>query len=145
MSKHRAGFSIVELLVVFAVLAVVLAIGVPHFDYVRATSNMRSAKSQVTAAVATARATAVRRSRGARVVRTGNQIRVVSDVDTVVPPIALDVSYKVTLEVAPAEIGYDARGLAMMDSTVKFVLTRGTIRDSVCVTRVGAVMKEGCL
>jgi prepilin-type N-terminal cleavage/methylation domain-containing protein len=145
MSKLRAGFSIVELLVVFAVLAVVMAIGVPRFDYMRATSNVRSAKLQVTSAVATARATAVRRSRAARVVRTGNQIRVVSDIDTVVPPIALDASYKVTLDVAPTEIGYDARGLAALDSTVKFVLTRGTIRDSVCVTRAGAVMWEGCL
>jgi len=143
--ESRRGFSIIELMIVFLVFGVVAAIGFPRFSYAREVAAMRSAKTQIATTLATARAAAIRRSGGAEVRATGNSISVVAGTETVVPPILLDSTYHVSLAVAPGVVRYDARGLAVLDSTVKFVFTRATHRDSVCITRLGAVMREGCL
>jgi prepilin-type N-terminal cleavage/methylation domain-containing protein len=145
--RDRRGFSIIELMIVFLVFAVVVAIGVPRFNYMRETSNVRSAKAQIASVLATARATAVSRSGSAEVRRSGNSLVVLAGVDTVVRPLMLDSLFKVSISLAPTSITYDARGLAspMLDSTVRFVFSRDSHSDSVCVSRVGAVMREGCL
>jgi prepilin-type N-terminal cleavage/methylation domain-containing protein len=145
--RDRRGFSIIELMIVFLVFAVVVAIGVPRFNYMRETSNVRSAKSQIASALATARATAVRRSASAEVRRTGNSLVVLSGADTIVRPLMLDTLFKVSISTAPPSVRYDARGIAspMLDSTVRFVFSRESHSDSVCVSRIGAVMREGCL
>ena len=143
----RRGFSIIELMTVFVVFALVVMIGVPRFDYMRATTHMRSAKAEITSMLATARATAVRRGRPAELRRNANQMWVTSGGAMIVRPVQFDSLYRVTLaSTAPTVVVYDSRGLANLTSgTGVFAFTRETHRDSVCVTRFGAIMKDGCL
>ncbi|MFL5578883.1 MAG: GspH/FimT family pseudopilin [Gemmatimonadaceae bacterium] len=148
----RRGFSIIELMIVFVIFGLVLAIGVPRFNYMRETSQMRSAKSQITSLLATARATAIRRAKATEVRRDANMLVVISGTDTVVRPVRLDTLYRVTLATAaPTTVRYDARGVASSMASGATALTYGTFKfqresfaDSVCVTRLGQVQKDGC-
>ena len=158
----RRGFSFIELMIVFVIFGLIATIGVPRFDYMRSTTKMRSAKTHITSTLATARATAIRRGRVAEVRRTNNVITVVSETvtggttvtETIVQPVRLDSLYGVTVAAtAPTLVRYDSRGLASLvtgtgnltSGTGVFAYTRDTYRDSVCITRFGAVMKDGCL
>ena len=146
----RRGFSFIEMMVVFVIFGLVAAIGVPRFDYMRATTKMRSAETQITSMLATARATAIRRG-SATVTRTGNTLTVTSPIAVspftvaIVPAMKFDTLYQVTITEAPASVTYDSRGLATLGASARYVFTRDAYADTVCVTRFGAVMKDGCL
>ena len=68
---------------------------------------------------------------------------------TVLGPLRLDSQFVVT--VTPADAGdtviaYDARGLAnpRVGHVARFVVARGTRKDSVCVTNLGMILPRGC-
>jgi len=157
MLRTRAGFSLTELLMVFAVLAVVTAIGVPRFDYVRTSSGVRSARDQLASQIATARNAAIRRGRMAYFVADNNQVWVtVSTSGSTVPSpvgprVDLMKEFKVTLSMEPAPSGgtrdsitYDGRGMArgLTASTRRYILSRGAMSDTVCVAGSGLILRN---
>ena len=153
-SSRRSGFSITELLVVFALMGVMFAIAGPKISQMKHGANLRSAKDQLGASVATARAAAVQKGRQSRFLVQGNSIRV--EVDTsavgnmaVIKLIQLDSLYGARVTVrSPVDtiLAYDARGYGrtLSSGTAVYVLTVAGRSDSVCVTQLGALMKRGC-
>lgn len=61
-SRRGAGFTLVELMVTIAVLAILLAIGIPAFAPLIASNRLTSATNELVAALQTARTEAIRRN-----------------------------------------------------------------------------------
>jgi len=61
-ARRGAGFSLVELMVTIAVLAILLAIGIPSFASLIAANRLTSATNELVASLQTARTEAIRRN-----------------------------------------------------------------------------------
>jgi len=61
-------------------------------------------------------------------------------------PVALDSQFSVTLSASVDSVVFGSRGLAtnLSSSGAQFALVRGSIQDSVCLTRLGEVAPRGC-
>jgi prepilin-type N-terminal cleavage/methylation domain-containing protein len=153
MLANRKGFSLLEMLVVFALIAILTAIALPKFHQYRDGANLRSARDQVHSYVTMARAAAVRRGVPSEFRASGNSIWItVANATTGVqepfaPAVPLDELRGATLSVTTnAEtIRFDGRGMANLGTSGVLRVTRGPRSDSVCVTPLGMVMRGGCL
>ena len=146
------GFTVIELLIVIVLMGLVSAMAYPSMSQARATTSLRSARAQFSTSLATARAAAVRWGRPAQLTRSGNSIQVRADTGgtgvfvALTAPVALDSQFNVTLSATIDSIVFGPRGLAtnLSSSGAQFALVRGTIRDSVCLTRLGEMAPRGC-
>lgn len=147
-SRARRGFSIVELLVVLIVSGVVMRMALPRFAAMRDRMSLRSAKQQMAAYLVTTRAAAIRRSStavfsvqnstiSARVKRPdGTQ----SSLGGTVPLVsARGVAVSPGGTSTADTIAYDSRGMANLQATRVYVLTRNSKKDSICVSRLGLI------
>ncbi len=156
--RPRRGFSFAELMVVIVVLAVVASIGVPRFNYIQQGSKVRSARDQIAAYLATARATAIRQGRDARFRLDGNTMMIERRQPDgtwayINAPVPLEELFKVQVETRPAltEVRYNARGLMVEPSAGlrQVIIVRHLSDpervDSVCVSALGATQRTRCL
>ncbi len=152
---HRSqvsGFTLLELLIIVVLMGLVTAMVFPRMGGVRASAALRAARVQFASSLATARAAAVRFGRPAQLKRTGNNIQVRADTGgtgtfvSLGPSVPLDSQFSVTLGASVDSVVFGPRGLAtnLSSSGAQFALVRGTIRDSVCLTRLGDVAPRGC-
>jgi prepilin-type N-terminal cleavage/methylation domain-containing protein len=147
-----AGFTLVEFIIVVVILGVISTMAYPLIAGARASASLRAARVQFASSLATARAAAVRWGRPAQLKRTGNSIQVRADTSgtgvfvALSPPVALDTQFGVTLSATVDSIVFGPRGLAtnLSSSGARFALVRGSIRDSVCLTRLGESAPRGC-
>ena len=157
MSRHRRGFTFIEILMVFAILGIVLTLGLPRFTDARRSLAVRSARDNVAAYLATARASAIRRGQPARFVIDGSAIDVmVQTAPGVFMPLTdrdgtsgsrrdLGREFAVEIEASGATtIEYNSRGFAQLGGTQRIALVRDEKRDSVCVSGLGVIMRRGC-
>lgn len=154
MRELRDGFSLIEMMIVVVLLAGVTAMSAPRIAEIRHSSNMASARQQLTASLASARAAAIQKGRPALFVRSGNEIRVVVPMGAapegiIVPRRDFVTEYKVRVETAGAAtdtIQFDARGMASprLTGTGVYLLVGASRRDSVCVGVVGQLYPRGC-
>lgn len=157
MHRLRPGFTFIEILMVFAILGIVLTFGLPRFVDARSSLAVRSARDNVSAYLATARAAAIRRGQPARFVVDGSTIDVlVQTAPGVFVPLTdrdgvsasrrdLGQQFAVEIEVSGATtIEYNSRGFAQLGGTQRFRLVRDEKRDSVCVSGLGVISREGC-
>jgi prepilin-type N-terminal cleavage/methylation domain-containing protein len=155
MSRQRTGFTVIEILIVLAVAAVIAVMAIPKLGAIRNRNDMRAAKEQVAIAMSTARAAAIQKGRQSQLHMSGNQVSVTVDTNStglrqlVLRPIDLNSRFQVTVTVRAAldsVLAFDGRGFASTSSggTARYVLTRNTMKDSVCVSRFGVIMKVGC-
>ncbi|MEB1220701.1 Tfp pilus assembly protein FimT/FimU [Xanthomonas campestris pv. campestris] len=70
--RHRGGFTLIELMVTVAVLAIVLAVAVPAFGTLIRSSRLTSNANEVVAALQLARSEAVRQNSLVAVCRSDN-------------------------------------------------------------------------
>lgn len=147
---QRKGVSMVELLLVIAIMGTVFAIGLPKFIGMADRSALTSARNQVMAALSTARTTAVRRATTATFNASGNEVWVTADSSgteiNVIAKISLSGAHKVSMSTSgnTSKIAYNMRGLSS-NSAGRIYLTRGSKGDSVCVTALGGATKLSCL
>jgi len=146
------GFTLLELLIVIVLMGLVSAMAYPRMSGVRASAGLRAARVQFIGSLATARAAAVRFGRPAQLKRIGNTIQVRADTGgtgafvSLSLPLPLDSQFSVTLSATVDSVVFGPRGLAtnLSSSGARFALVRGTVRDSVCLTRLGEVAPRGC-
>jgi Tfp pilus assembly protein FimT len=153
MTRQRAGISTAELIIVVAIVTIVMAIGIPRFTQQTTGSDVRGARDQVAAYLATARAAAIQRGKDARFTLKADTIaveRLEAGVwINVRQPRSLGKAYSVTVASNPSgltQITYNSRGTAKaLAATQRIVVTKSTKKDSVCVTRFGMIQRKGCL
>lgn len=147
------GFSFIEMLVVFIIVGVVVAFGLPRLRDSLEKSNVRSAKAGMATLVAKARAAAVSRGCTSTMNLTsgtsgtvaisvctvgGGGTQVLGGVDS------LAARYKVTMTSSASSMQFDPRGLSVNYSgmTVRFSNTSGTVSDSVIINPLGKVVRQ---
>jgi Tfp pilus assembly protein FimT len=149
----------VELLLTLAVAGLMLVIAAPRARAFREASSVRGARQELATAIEAARAAALQRSRPARVSIATSGVLVTVDTGapgapatgryTVLGPLRLDTAFAATVTAAvPGDtvITYDARGLASprLGHVARYIVARGTHRDSVCVSNLGMILPRGC-
>lgn len=155
MANARRGFTIIELLAVCAIVGVLAALAMPAFGGMQDRYAVQSAKQQLAASIATARAAAVQKSRVARFRANGSRIGAVvmttaTDSQYVVPMRDLGREFGVTLTLrVPRDsiVTFGTRGLRTTpraDGTQAYVLQRGAASDSLCVGMLGQLLPREC-
>ncbi|HEY2856440.1 MAG TPA: prepilin-type N-terminal cleavage/methylation domain-containing protein [Gemmatimonadaceae bacterium] len=153
-TRRRSGFTILELLVVFTVAAVLIAITGKGISSAFAGNSRSSAVRVASTTLFQARAVAIQRSRQSWLVRSGNTIKILGDsLGTKVqvgPTVDLNQRFGVTLSSisTPASrdtVSFDSRGLITGTTTAySIVITRGSNSDTVCVSGLGNTRGRGC-
>jgi Tfp pilus assembly protein FimT len=142
------------MLIVVVIMGTLTMISLPKFAGLQEASRLRSARQEIEAAIATARAAAVQKGRTATLTINGNSLRVTVTSASggtqvvVIPPMPLDTVYGVTLATTNPSITFDMRGFISPRLTGSgpwvYRLAGTSRRDSVCITAVGQLMKRGC-
>jgi prepilin-type N-terminal cleavage/methylation domain-containing protein len=147
---NKRGFSAIELLVVFVIIGIIAAFGIPRVRNAVIKSNVRSAKAAMGTLVAKARAAAVARGCNATMTFTsttvsisvcsvtGTGTQILGGVDS------LPARFNVGMAASPTTLTYDPRGLATNYGTlvVVFASPDNSIRDSVIVNQLGQVTRQ---
>jgi prepilin-type N-terminal cleavage/methylation domain-containing protein len=156
MRQTRRGFSLIELVIVCVLVGGLTMISIPRVNAMREGSNIRAAKQQIAAAIATTRAAAVQKGRPARFRVSGNVISVLVDTSAtdsifVVRKTDLGRQFSVTVELGtPAQdslVRFEARGFAVRTGRTdvgRYVIRGPTRADTVCIGIIGQLMTRGC-
>lgn len=150
MKRSRLGFTLIEMLMVVVIMGLVLAFALPKFNSLRNSGRVGSAKVQLSSSVTIARAAAIQNGRPARWSVSGNTVTVSAQnaagvYVNVGAPSDFYTTHGVELSANPSTIDFDSRGIANgLNSTAKLYV-RGSTTDSICVTVLGVVLRNGCL
>ena len=151
---NKQGFSAIELLVVFVIIGIIAAFGIPRVRYTVLKSNVRSAKAAMGTLVVKARAAAVARGCNATMtLTTGTQgtvsISVCADTGTGTQILggvdSLAARFNVAMLPSASTLQFDPRGLATTFATltVRFAsASSSTIQDSVIINQLGQVVRQ---
>jgi prepilin-type N-terminal cleavage/methylation domain-containing protein len=150
MRRHRAGFTLIEMLMVVLLIGVLGVTVTPRVKDALAAASLRSAKFEILAQLRRARATAIQRGKVARVTMSGGLVRVTVDSSgqqvAVGAPVDFYRYYRVTVSGTTGTVSYDPRGFAVgLNNAERITLSRSTKRDSVCVSRIGRISLKGCV
>ncbi|HXT47291.1 MAG TPA: GspH/FimT family pseudopilin [Gemmatimonadaceae bacterium] len=147
MRQHR-GFTLVEILVVITIVGILLSVVVPRYGSVAAAMRVHSAKQEMASMLTQARATAIQTDRTVQVIRSNNLVTLVSvngAIRTTISQQDLGTQFGITLTSTKDTVGYDSRGMVAGNNvTLKFVVTNGVTRDSVCLMALGTISRTGC-
>ena len=149
--RRRSGFTLIETMIVIVIAGILMAVTMPKFSAMFDRVSVRSAKQQMTAYLAAARAAAIRQSQT-------SQFHVASDAiwTNVNQPggTNINVTKKVYLKTsrgvsvtllgssANDSIVYDSRGMGNTGASKVYVLTRNNYKDSVCVSLLGLIARN---
>lgn len=148
----RAGFTIVEMVMVVAIMGVIVMFAFPRIRGALDSQNVRSARAASQTFVATARAAAVQRGcRGTLHLRADGRMWVT--VCTVTPGVGktldtlgavepLGERYNVSVVSSRDSVAFDARGLKSGFERVTVWFTNNETRDSLIVNEVGKVVRQ---
>jgi prepilin-type N-terminal cleavage/methylation domain-containing protein len=159
MQKNkRRGFSLMELMIVVAMMGILATLGLPKFRTVRDQNNVAGARQRIESMVASARAAAVHKGRLSLFAISGNMSSVWTQNPTTgiwqqqTPWVNINSVYSgVNIQIGGPGWNYvyfEPRGLTWATSrppsTVVFRLVGQISMDSVCVTRMGQILPRGC-
>lgn len=151
---NKRGFSAIELLVVFVIIGIIAAFGIPRVRTAVLKSNVRSAKAAMGTLVVKARAAAVARGCNATMTLTsGNtgtvSISVCADTGTGIQILggvdSLAARFSVAMAPNPTTLTFDPRGLATTYASMVVVFSSpsvSSIRDSVVINQLGQVVRQ---
>jgi prepilin-type N-terminal cleavage/methylation domain-containing protein len=145
------GFSFIEMLIVFIIVGILAAFGIPRLLSSAQKANLRGAKVAVGTLVAKARAAAVARGCNATVIFTsgatgtvsisvckvdGSGTEVLGGVDSVAA------RYNVTMTPAGSSLQFDPRGLSVGYTSMTVRLSNASATDSVMINALGKVVRQ---
>jgi prepilin-type N-terminal cleavage/methylation domain-containing protein len=148
---NKRGFSAIELLVVFVIIGIIAAFGIPRVRTTVLKSNVRSAKAAMGTLVVKARAVAVARGCNATMTLTsGNtgtvSISVCADTGTGTQILggvdSLAARFNVAMTPSTSTLQFDPRGLATNYGTLVVGFSSSSISDSVIVNQLGQVVRQ---
>lgn len=138
MTKH--GFTLLETAIVICIVGVLISIAVPHFISARDRGATRAALTELGAAFAMARRSALlERSPVTVAFDTAFGIVNVRDRERVLFTRSLSAGYGVKLRTTRDSAVYDARGLGFGLSNLTVTVRRGRIVDTLTMSRLGRV------
>lgn len=133
---------------VITIVGVLLAVLVPRYNTIANAMNVHSARQELAEMLTQARSTAVQTGRTVQVVRASNVVSLVSiygATRTTISQQDLAFQFGVTVSDTKDTVAYDSRGqVAGNNVTLKYVVTNGTTRDSVCLLALGTISRTGC-
>jgi type II secretion system protein H len=151
MRSSRHGFTFIEMLVVFAIVAIIFAIGLPKLTGASASANRHSAARIAAALLSQAKATAIQNGRSTRVTLNNNVITLLMEQGdgstTTVAQQDLAAAHGVTVSASPSDvIKFDSRGLVVGSIAVPYSLfiSRDGVADTVCVIGLGKIATNQC-
>jgi len=145
----RKGFSLIEMMFVFVLAGVIMAIGYPRLRDGLEKQNMRSSKALLATLAATARGTAVQRGCNATLNMTVDSVWVTAC--NLTPPFAqvqvgtkklVGEEFGVTLVPGAASITYDPRGIRTQFQKTSIRIVGAHYTDSVVINEVGKVTRQ---
>jgi Tfp pilus assembly protein FimT len=137
---RRDGFTLLELALILALLALVFAVATPVLSNARSVLAIRAARAELIAALAATRAQAVLAGGAQLVVTPAGELRVQRDDGVVLrAPVQLASRYGVTVATprdAPVVLRYDALGIGRMTSTTVRI-RRGAAAATITISAYG--------
>lgn len=154
-SNSRRGFTMIEVLIAVAIVAILVAVVVPKIGEISAKAALRSARMELTTAFAAGRSAAFQKGKTATLTLASNtaNVTVLSGLNAnavqVFGPIRFNSAFKVTVSAiasAPTTVFFDARGLVTpaVAGISKYQLVRGTYADTVCISAAGIILPRSC-
>jgi prepilin-type N-terminal cleavage/methylation domain-containing protein len=145
----RAGFTLIEILMVVVLIGIMTAIGFPRMRDGLVKSDVKSARSQAMLLYAQGRASAQESGRAVTLDFTANTALLTATprllagagtVDTIAGPINLVTEYKVTVAGSPSPtLTIDPRGFGSSAGTT-ITFTRAGVSDSIVVSDFGRIV-----
>ena len=137
---RRSAFTLLELAVILALLAILFLAAAPVLSGARAVLAVRSARAEVIAALAATRAQAVLTGGAQLVITSDGNLRIErADGALLREPVPLAARYGVAIVGAgdlPVILRYDALGIGRMTNTTLWI-HRGDVASTVCVAAYG--------
>jgi prepilin-type N-terminal cleavage/methylation domain-containing protein len=147
---NKRGFTTIELLVVFVIIGIIAAFGIPRMRDAVIKSNVRSAKAAMGTLVVKTRAAAVARGCNATMTLdatagtvsisvcnvTGTGTQILGGVDS------LAARFNVTMSPSASTLQFDPRGLATNYASLVVGFSSNSISDSVVVNQLGQVVRQ---
>jgi len=152
MKRSDAGVTLVEMVIVFALIGIITAISLPKLANSTDVLAVRSARQEVASYISQARALSIQTGRIARFIRNGNSIQVTvtttSGGSTLIGSQNLGSGNGVTVAASPSDtISFDPRGVLLsgaFGTSPKIRVSRNGVQDSVCVVGWGKVSISQC-
>jgi len=151
----RHAYTLIEMLLVVAILGILTAVSLPRFGQIRDAGQMASATTRFTRAVMAARQSAIQRGKRAYFKTSDSYVWVTLDTtgnntDSVIVTSALSLNtlygVQVTTPTGVTAIEYDPRGVATQSAKQVFHFKHmGSGRlDSLCISKLGNTIRERC-
>ncbi|HEY6092485.1 MAG TPA: GspH/FimT family pseudopilin [Gemmatimonadales bacterium] len=145
----RKGFSLIEMMFVFVLVGVIMAIGFPRLKNSLEKQNIRNTKALMSTLVATARGTAVQRGCNATLNMTSDSVWVtacqVNGLGTNVQvgtKKLVGSEFGVTLAPSSGSVVYDPRGISTVFQQTSVRIQGAHYSDSVIINSVGKVVRQ---
>jgi type IV pilus assembly protein PilA len=147
MHDERRGFTLIEILIVMAIMGIVAMMALPKVGNMNDRNQMRSAKDGIAAKLSAARAAAIATGRQAKFYVEGDSMRMTTmngPTETAKgSTVYLSRQFGVTVLSPNISIVFDGRGMTSnAGNIVKF--KRNTLVDSLCISPIGLVNRHGC-
>jgi prepilin-type N-terminal cleavage/methylation domain-containing protein len=145
----RKGFTLIEMIIVFVLIGLIAAMGLPRLRDGLEKQNIRSAKALVATLAATARGAAIQRGCAATLNMTTDSVWVTAC--GVNPPAAnvqvgtkklVGDEFNVRLSPSAGSVVYDPRGIATVFQTTTVQIIGPHWQDQVIINQVGKVIKQ---
>jgi prepilin-type N-terminal cleavage/methylation domain-containing protein len=147
---RRAGFSLIEMLIVVVVIGLMMLMALPRLNDAFAQNSLGSARAKVISLFSVARATASGSSRTTVLHLSGNRIYVTasprlvaagaSTIDTVTEAVSIATEYGVTVTPTIDSILLDQSGLGRNGATI--VLSKSGRADTIVIKQYGGVTSK---